>query len=105
MTILKQHETGVSVGDLAREHGSSTAMIYQRQRKCGGTDASLTKRMKMFEAENARLRKTYAEERIKAEIRKEALEPRAFTIHHDKSRSIMMAQQNGDYAREVRYAG
>lgn len=37
-------------------------------------DASFMKRMKELEAENARLKKMYAEERIKAEIRKEALE-------------------------------
>jgi putative transposase len=74
MAILKQHETGVSVADLAREHGCSTAMIYQRRSKYGGMDASLMKRMKELEAENARLKKMYAEERIKAEIRKEALE-------------------------------
>ena len=29
MAILKQHGTGVSVADLAREYGCSTAMIYQ----------------------------------------------------------------------------
>lgn len=74
MAILKQHETGVSVADLAREHGCSTAMIYQWRSKYGGMDASLMKRMKELEAENARLKKMYAEERIKAEIRKEALE-------------------------------
>ena len=74
MAILKQHETGVSVADLAREYGCSTAMIYQWRSKYGGMDASLMKRMKELEAENARLKKMYAEERIKAEIRKEALE-------------------------------
>ena len=74
MAILKQHETGVSVADLPRERGCSTAMIYQWRSKYGGMDASLMKRMKELEAENARLKKMYAEERIKAEIRKEALE-------------------------------
>ncbi|XOU55396.1 IS3 family transposase [Allohahella sp. A8] len=73
MAILKQHENGVSVAELAREHGCSTAMIYQWRSKFGGMDASLMKRMKELEAENARLKKMYAEERIKAEIRKEAL--------------------------------
>ena len=73
MAILKQHENGVSVADLAREHGFSTAMIYQWRSKFGGIDASLMQRMKELEAENARLKKMYAEERIKAEIRKEAL--------------------------------
>ena len=37
-------------------------------------DAAMIKRLKELEAENARLKKMYAEERIKAEIRKEALE-------------------------------
>ena len=74
MAILKQHEIGVSVADLAREHCCSTAMIYQWRSKYGGMDAPLMKRMKELEAENARLKKMYAEARIKAEIRKEALE-------------------------------
>ena len=37
-------------------------------------DASMMKRLRELEAENARLKKMYAEERIKAELRKEALE-------------------------------
>ena len=37
-------------------------------------DTSMIKRLKELEAENARLKKMYAEERIKAEIRKDALE-------------------------------
>jgi putative transposase len=37
-------------------------------------DASLLKRMKGLEAENACLKKMYGDERIKAEIRREALE-------------------------------
>jgi len=37
-------------------------------------DASLMKKMKELEAENARLKRMYAEEKLKAEIRQEALE-------------------------------
>ena len=37
-------------------------------------DAALMKRLKELETENARLKKMYAEERIKAELRQEALE-------------------------------
>tara|TARA_E500000331_G_scaffold247611_1_gene237979 strand:- start:324 stop:449 length:126 start_codon:yes stop_codon:yes gene_type:complete len=37
-------------------------------------DASMIKRMKELDEENGHLRKMYAEERIKSEIRKEALE-------------------------------
>jgi len=74
MAILKQNENGVSVPDLCREHGMSTAMFYKWRAKFGGMDASMMKRLKELEAENARLKKMYAEEQLKAEIRQEALE-------------------------------
>lgn len=74
MAILKQNENGVSVPDLCREHGMSTAMFYKWRAKFGGMDASMMKRLKELEAENTRLKKMYAEERLKAEIRQEALE-------------------------------
>ena len=74
MAILKQHEAGLSVADLYREHNVSTALIYQWRSKYGGMDASMMKRLKELEAENAQLKKMYAEERIKSELRKEALE-------------------------------
>ena len=74
MAILKQHEAGIAISELAREHNVSTATIYQWRAKYGGMDASMMKRLKELEAENARLKKMYAEERIIAEIRKEALE-------------------------------
>ena len=74
MAILKQAESGMTVAELCREHGISSALFYQWRSKFGGMDASLMKRMKELEAENARLKKMYAEERIKAELRQEALE-------------------------------
>ena len=52
----------------------SQALFYKWRAKFGGMDASLMKRMKELEEENKRLKKMYAEERIKSEIRKEALE-------------------------------
>ena len=74
LLILKQPEAGIPVTDVAREHGVSTALIYQWRSKYGGMDAALMKEMKELRAENARLKKMYAEERLKAEIRQEALE-------------------------------
>ena len=74
LAILKQAEGGLPVPELCREHGMSGATFYKWQAKFGGMDASLMKRMKELEDENRRLKKMYAEERIKSEIRKEALE-------------------------------
>lgn len=74
IAILKQNEDGISVPDLCREHGMSNATFYKWRAKFGGMDASLMKEIKELRAENARLKKMYAEERLKAEIRQEALE-------------------------------
>ena len=73
-SVLKQLEAGVSVAELSMEHSVSTATLYQWRAKYGGMDTSMIKRLKELEAENARLKKMYAEERLKAEIRKDALE-------------------------------
>lgn len=77
LTILKQAEAGTPVPELCREHGISSATFYKWRSKYGGMDASLMTRLKELEDENRRLKKMYAEERLKAEIIKEALEKKA----------------------------
>jgi putative transposase len=74
MAILKQAEAGTPVPELCREHGMSSATLYKWRAKYGGMDASLMARMKELEEENRRLKKMYAEERLKAEIVQEALQ-------------------------------
>ena len=74
LAILKQNEAGTPVPDLCREHGMSNATFYKWRAKYGGMDASLMKRMKELETENARLKRMYAEERLKSEIAREAIE-------------------------------
>jgi putative transposase len=74
LAILKQNEAGPPVAELCREHGMSDATFYKWRARFGGMDASLMKRMKELEMGNRRLKKMYAEERLKSEIRKEALE-------------------------------
>jgi putative transposase len=74
MAILRQAENGTSVPELCREHGMSNATFYKWRAKYGGMDASMVARLKELEIENCRLKKMYAEERLKSEIRKEALE-------------------------------
>ena len=74
LSILKQGEAGTPMPDLCREHGMSSATFYKWRSKYGGMESSLMARLKELEEENRRLKKLYAEERIKAGIRKEALE-------------------------------
>jgi putative transposase len=73
IAILNQAEAGTPVPDLCREHGISSATFYKWRAKFGGMDASLMTRMKELEEENRRLKKMYAEERLKAEILQEAM--------------------------------
>ena len=68
ITILKQAEAGTPVPELCREHGISSASFYKWRSKFGGMDAALMSRLKELEEENRRLKKMYAEERLKAEI-------------------------------------
>jgi putative transposase len=68
MAILKQAEAGSPVSELCREHGMSSATFYKWRSKYGGMDASMMSRLKELEDENRRLKKMYAEERLKAEI-------------------------------------
>jgi putative transposase len=71
---IKRVEAGLAVPKLCRDLGISSATFYKWRSKYGGMDVSLMARMKELEAENARLRKMYVEEKLKAEIVTEALE-------------------------------
>ena len=73
MAILKQAEAGSPVPELCRELGMSSATFYKWRSKYGGMDASMMSRLKELEDENRRLKKMYAEERLKSEIIQEAM--------------------------------
>ncbi len=74
MAILKQNEAGIKVPDLCREHGISSATFYKWRSKFGGMDTSMISRLKELEAENARLKKMYAEAKMDSELLKEVLQ-------------------------------
>ena len=55
--ILREQEAGVSVADVCRKHGMSTATFYAWKSKYGGMDVSDAKRLKALEEENAKLKR------------------------------------------------
>ena len=61
VSILKQGDAGMPVKDLCRKAGISSATYYQWKSKYGGLEASDLKRVKELEAENAKLKRMYAE--------------------------------------------
>ncbi len=68
INILKKAEAGAPVAELCREHGMSSATFYKWRSRFGGMDVSMMSRLKELEEENRRLKKMYAEERLKYEI-------------------------------------
>jgi len=73
MDALKRVQGGLPVPEVCRELGISNATFYQWRSRYGGMDTSMMARLKELEEENRRLKKMYADERLKAEIVSEAL--------------------------------
>ena len=61
VSILKQADAGMPVKDVCRQAGISVPTYYQWKSKYGGLEASDLKRVKELEAENARLKRLYAD--------------------------------------------
>lgn len=59
--VLREHEAGASVAELCRKHGISSATFYAWKAKFGGMEVSEAKRLKALEAENAKLKRLYAD--------------------------------------------
>lgn len=74
IAMLKQHEQGVKVHEIARANGISEKTIYRWKTKYGGMDANELKRIKELEAENSKLKRMYAELAILNEALKDVIE-------------------------------
>lgn len=71
--VLKEAEAGVKTGDLCRRHGISEATFYNWKAKFGGMDVSEAKRLKLLEAENAKLKRLLADAELDKLMMKELL--------------------------------
>jgi len=61
VAVLKEADAGKSVKEICRSHGISDATYYKWKSKYGGMEASDLKRVKELEAENARLKRLFAD--------------------------------------------
>jgi putative transposase len=71
--VLKQAEAGVPVKDLCRKIGISDQTFYNWKAKYGGLGVSELKRLRELEAENAKLKKMYADLALENEAIKAVL--------------------------------
>ncbi len=61
LAVLGEGDAGLPVAEVRRKHGISSATYYQWKSKFAGMSLSELKRVKELEAENARLKRMYAE--------------------------------------------
>jgi putative transposase len=61
VAILKENEAGVAVVEVCRKHGISAPTFYAWRSKYAGATVSDLTRMRELEAENARLKRMYAD--------------------------------------------
>lgn len=66
--VLKEWESGVSLGDLSRKHGVCENTLYRWKSKYGGMELSEAKRLKALEEENRRLKRLVAEQALDIQI-------------------------------------
>lgn len=61
VAILKEGEAGIPVAELIRKHGISRPTYFNWKAKYGGASVPELRRLKELEAENAKLKRMYAE--------------------------------------------
>jgi putative transposase len=74
VAILKKQESGIKVAEICRENGISDATFFNWKAKYGGMQVSDVRKMKELEAENARLKRMYAELSMTNDALKELIE-------------------------------
>ena len=73
VAILKEGEAGVALAQLARKHGISAATYYHWKSKYAGAGVAELKRLRELEAENAKLKRMYADLALENSAIKEVL--------------------------------
>lgn len=61
ISLLKEVELGAKVADVCRIYGISEATYYKWKAAYGGMDVSQLGQLRVLQAENAKLKKMYAE--------------------------------------------
>jgi putative transposase len=73
VNILKDGDAGLPLAELVRKHGISRATYFNWKSKYAGATVADLKRMKELEAENAKLKRMYADLALENAAIKEVL--------------------------------
>ena len=61
ISMIREHDAGVSAAELCRRHGLSEATFYKYKAKFGGMTVSDAQKLRALEQENGRLKRLLAE--------------------------------------------
>lgn len=78
--VLKQHEAGRKVTELAREIGVSEATIYTWKSKFGGMEVSDAQKLRSLEDENRRLKHLVADLSLDKEVLKAVISKNGWSL-------------------------
>ena len=70
---IKENEGGRRVEDISRELGINPGTFYQWRKKYSGMEASQLKQLKELQAENAKLKRMYAEQALQLKMAKDVI--------------------------------
>lgn len=74
VSILKEHEAGLSTREVCRKHGVSEPTFYRWKQKYSGMEVSQVQEMKSLQEEHARLKKLFAELSLENDALKSLIE-------------------------------
>jgi putative transposase len=86
VTILKEHQEGLSAVELCKKYGISDATFQKWRSKLGGMEVVSTKRLRALEEENGRLKKLLAGMMMDVATLREVLEKTIFDQFEMESR-------------------
>ena len=73
VSILQEHQGGVTAQEIIRRHGISLDTFYRWKRKYRGLGKAEVQRLKALEDENRRLKRMVADQALNIQVLKDAL--------------------------------
>lgn len=101
ISILNQQDQGLAVCHIARQHGISEATFYRWKAKYGGLSINELQRIKELEAENARLKRMYADLSLVHHALKDAVEKKARWLVVKRELADYMCSEHGVSQRQA----
>ena len=93
VAILNEADAGMPVNEIWRKHGISSATYYKWKARYGGLDMAELKRVKELEAENAKVKRMYADLALENHGDQGGAEPKTVTPSERREAVRIMVEE------------